>query len=340
MPEDSAHYWPESSDVISSSSGAPAVSLASPPRGWPDCFQKNTSLRAFMGKRNLQGGRCRLTCAADGTVIASLSAAGVALRPEDPFGNAEAVYEQLGWEIVRGFAIFEAVGGDFEVWTAHKRWWNAKPTGAWVDATPRPSGFASMVLLESALSAAKARRPASEEVRHEAARRLALGGLCVAPAEAESDDDDGPELQEQEQQQEAEDEAEESREAAEEAREAARREGERQAGMMVLPPAASASELAECHRRPLDDGLPPLTKSTELPKPMGLTQPPELPPLPVQLQSPSWTPGALPAARASRNVSDASSTDHRRSTKHRSHAVPSMAFHGLPWPSMAFHGLP
>ena len=76
----------------------------------------------------------------------------MALASNDSFGNAEAVHLALGWEVIKGFVVFEL--GDQpegEAFVAHKRWWNAKPnTGVWVDLTPRPEGVLQMVLLESA----------------------------------------------------------------------------------------------------------------------------------------------------------------------------------------------
>ena len=103
-------------------------------------------------------------------------------------GNADAVGAALGWEVIRGFVVFElAEGGDKFV--AHKRWWNAKETGVWVDFTPRPEGLKEMVLVESALST-KAQVPVTDATKAAAAARFELGGLVAgaspAPAPAAS----------------------------------------------------------------------------------------------------------------------------------------------------------
>ena len=148
--------------------------LTSPPHGWPEAFSANSQLKAFMGKRGLQGRRVRLVGPA--TAETKAVAAGITMRPHDPFGTAELVRDQTGWALVKGFAIFQLDDG--QRWVGHKRWWNEKPSGTWVDLTPRPDGLCSMVLVESAL-AVKTHRPASDAARAAAMLRLEQGGLCL-----------------------------------------------------------------------------------------------------------------------------------------------------------------
>ena len=74
------------------------------------------------------------------------------LSAEDSFGNAEAIQQACGWQVIKGFAVFEIDGSAGGAFVGHKRWWNQKDSGVWVDATPRPEGAAELVLLESALS--------------------------------------------------------------------------------------------------------------------------------------------------------------------------------------------
>ena len=138
------------SDVVASEGGRTQGTLVSPPQGWPACFKENPKLKALMGKKSLAGKRCRLT----GTPSADDTgkAAAVSLNHEDSFGNALAVQEALGWEVIKGFAVFSLAEAPTEAFVAHKRWWNAKESGVWVDLTPRPDGFDQVVLLESALS--------------------------------------------------------------------------------------------------------------------------------------------------------------------------------------------
>ena len=52
------------SDVIACDPSRSTGPLSSPPRGWPGCFSKNLTLKAFMGKKQLAGVPCRVppTC--------------------------------------------------------------------------------------------------------------------------------------------------------------------------------------------------------------------------------------------------------------------------------------
>lgn len=174
-----SRYWPEPSDVRrSNESAAAAGTLASPPKGWPGCFSSNAALKAFMGKKALNGKRVRLT----GTPSAedASKASAVTIEPDDPFGNAERVQAALGWAIVKGFVVYEcadqAEGTSF---VAHLRWWNARESGVWVDFTPRPADAQQMVLLESAHAEAKTKKEASAATAEAAAARLALGGFLT-----------------------------------------------------------------------------------------------------------------------------------------------------------------
>ena len=167
-------YWGEPADVVQS--GDTAIgSLISPPRNWPDSF-KEVPLKGFMGKKKLNGKRVRLTGAPSSDDRAK--AEGVTISPVDSFGNAEAVKASVGLEVIRGFAVFELAAHP-DQFVAHKRWWNARDTGVWVDYTPRPDGLGEMVLVESAL-ATKTSAPLTDELRAAVAARAQLGGLVVA----------------------------------------------------------------------------------------------------------------------------------------------------------------
>ena len=76
----------------------------------------------------------------------------VTLSNEDSFANALAVERCTGWEVVRGFAVYELSDSVGSAFVGHKRWWNQKETGIWMDPTPRIEGADELVLLESALS--------------------------------------------------------------------------------------------------------------------------------------------------------------------------------------------
>ncbi len=171
-------YWPDPSDVVASEGGRTSGTLVSPPAGWPGCFKENATLKAFMGKKALGGKRCRLTAlpsAEDAAKGASLE-----LDREDSFSNALAAQRAFGWDVIKGFVIYSLAEDPADAFVAHKRWWNAKESGIWVDFTPRPAGFDTAVLLESAL-ATKSREPLTEATRAAIARRRELGGFATAP---------------------------------------------------------------------------------------------------------------------------------------------------------------
>ena len=127
-------------------SAAPASALESPPAGWPEVFKESAELKSFLGKRGLQGRRCRVTQAAGPEVLNS--AIHVQLGANS-FENAQKLSDAFGWAVVRGFAIFGESTDEAGPWCAHPRAWNEKPSGAWVDLTARAPGVGELVLLES-----------------------------------------------------------------------------------------------------------------------------------------------------------------------------------------------
>lgn len=136
-----------SPSVVPSRPGLVSGRLLSPPREWPAAFSSNPNLKALMGRRALRGKRCRLTALPAPQDVAAASSLSLS---DDSFANASEVHARLGWTLVRGYAIFELEGED--AFVGHKRWWNEKPSGVWVDLTPRGEGQERMVLLESELS--------------------------------------------------------------------------------------------------------------------------------------------------------------------------------------------
>ena len=176
-------YWPELSDVVASiPSKNTAPSLNSPPTGWPGCFSNNAGLKAFLGKKSLAGRRCRL--AGPPADEDRSRCAGLDLTPEDSFGNAERVYAATGWEVIKGFAIYELGDAIGDAYVAHKRWWNQNDSGVWVDVTPRAEGIGELVLLESALST-KLKMPMTASARSIAEERIRLGGFVAAASARE-----------------------------------------------------------------------------------------------------------------------------------------------------------
>lgn len=133
---------------------------------------------AQLGKKQLAGKRCRLTAGPGKDDLSKV--AGLALSVEDSFGNAEAVQQACGWQVIKGYAVYE-LGAGGTTFCAHKRWWNQKESGVWVDVTARADGVKELVLLESAL-ATKSTSKMSDAVRAAAKERLAFGGMAAAPS--------------------------------------------------------------------------------------------------------------------------------------------------------------
>eukprot|EP00966_Prymnesium_polylepis_P047320 1095496-Prymnesium_polylepis.1 len=164
------------------------------------CFKDDEALRKFLGKRGLQSRRCRLV---EATLPADLAAqaAAVELHPSDSFVNARRIKEQLGWAIVKGFAVFEIDDAPHK-FVAHTRWWSCTPFDAWIDLTPaKPTSFdAGVVFAESDLAvshapsvetlaaekrAADIRKAAIEA--SERARTEAMGGAAAVSKQHEAD---------------------------------------------------------------------------------------------------------------------------------------------------------
>ena len=106
--------------------------LLSPPAGWPACFQQSVPLKRFVSKV-LKGKRCRLTDRPPADVRAE-----AARCPEEgELRDAQRVSTQLGWPIVRGYALYERSAAP-GVYVAKPHAWHTHPTrGMWVDLSPR-----------------------------------------------------------------------------------------------------------------------------------------------------------------------------------------------------------
>ena len=174
-------FWPDPSDIVASDPSKKSGKLVSPPTGWPKSFSENAMLKALMGKKQLAGKRCRLTGQPSADDAAKVAA--VSISSDNSFMNAEAVQQAVGWQVIKGFAVYEIAGSGSSAFVAHKRWWNQKDSGVWVDTTPRASGVGDCVLLESALST-KDRSKMTEAVRAAVSERLGMGGFADAPTAA------------------------------------------------------------------------------------------------------------------------------------------------------------
>ena len=131
--------------------------------------------------------RCRLVQAAIPDQVAD-PLAKVELDPSDSFANARRVKQQLGWDIVKGFAIFEFAGTPHK-FVAHQRWWNNTPFESWVDVTrekPAAACEGGVVYAESDLAANHA--PSAEtlaaEKRADEIRQAAIAATARSKVRA------------------------------------------------------------------------------------------------------------------------------------------------------------
>ncbi|KAL1524282.1 hypothetical protein AB1Y20_019185 [Prymnesium parvum] len=124
---------------------------ASPPRGWPECFN-SPELQAYIADE-LKGQRVRL-CGQPGPAdLAKL--AKLKLSDKDTLLNAQQVEAAVGWKIMGGYVLYEKLDAPPGTckYTATRRWWNYKTNkdgspGKWIDASPgRPK---ELVLVQSA----------------------------------------------------------------------------------------------------------------------------------------------------------------------------------------------
>ena len=191
-------YWPEPSDVVSAEGGTPvplppSAKLLSPPTGWPSCFKDDGSLKRMMGKRGLGGRRCREVEARSEANLRKMLGSKIleALSPMDSFGNSEAVAVGTGWQVIKGYALYEVVAPSAPkdaptLYVAHKRWWNQDEQGVWIDVTPRMShseaeGTKSLLVLLESDTSLKEKQPLSSALRSLAHARIDMGGLVTPP---------------------------------------------------------------------------------------------------------------------------------------------------------------
>lgn len=157
------------------------------PRNWPAAFKDSRALKALLNKSMLKGLRCRAITPVQWARDAA-DAAGIRTHPMHSFSNALAVSDKLGWQVVRGFCVFERANcGEGESFVAIRHWWNATADGTWLDLTPKlvpspPDAPDDRVLLvESPLGAkqAAALTPARRAFAKALAARLARGAAAL-----------------------------------------------------------------------------------------------------------------------------------------------------------------
>ena len=155
------------------------------PHGWPIVFKESAALKGLV--KALNGSRARAIgspSADDAATISSIAADGLLMQPLHSFANAERLISSVpGWQIVKGFQIFEqADAAEGAAFVAIRHWWVARPDKVWVDPTPLltkdpVAGEDRRLLVESKLGE-KPMAPltvAGREVARHIARRLLAG---------------------------------------------------------------------------------------------------------------------------------------------------------------------
>ena len=141
--------------MLVSEAGARPVSadatLISPPRGWPETFNSNATLKTFLNK-TLQGRKVRLVGPATAEVAleATLSPP---LESADCASVAARVYAELSWPVLEGVAVYELIEAP-NTFVAHRHTWNLHPRNIWVDLAARPPKHPQLLLVECDANAA------------------------------------------------------------------------------------------------------------------------------------------------------------------------------------------
>ena len=109
------------------------------PRSWPECYSASKPLRRLVGKKGVAGVRTGVVDAI--TSESDWHAAASFLRRhgrESSFVTAMRVArERPGWDVVKGFVVYELVDApEGTQFVAHRHWWNMNPeTQTFVDLT-------------------------------------------------------------------------------------------------------------------------------------------------------------------------------------------------------------
>ena len=183
--------------------GAHLLTLAFP-RGWPAVFRENARLKAFVGKKQLGGSRCRAVEPPGSSDVAAATATGLNLSPLRSFAIADGLCASMGWPVVKGFLALELLSSEVEIsaglsdvrelepgssFVALRHWWNCKPDGSWIDLTPPlmpHAADARALLVESAKGVKEvlAATAASERFGADLLERLAGGAPGRSPSDA------------------------------------------------------------------------------------------------------------------------------------------------------------
>lgn len=151
-------YWLTNGDFFSTAElDAKNLGQIGFPRDWPNVYTTSKALKSLVGKKGSCAGK-KVGIVGAPVPEESATVKGLAFYPLQSFSNAEKVEKETGHPVVRGWAIFEHFDKPMSsAFVAKRYWWNAMPDGKWVDFTPRPEGWAELLLAEAANGAPKER---------------------------------------------------------------------------------------------------------------------------------------------------------------------------------------
>ena len=107
------------------------------PRDWPDCYSSCKPLRKLVGKKGISGVRTGVVDIIDDKECYRLVPYLKKHGKECSFVTARRVQEGNGWDIVKGFIVYEIIEGTAgKSFVAHRHWWNMNPdTNTFIDLT-------------------------------------------------------------------------------------------------------------------------------------------------------------------------------------------------------------
>lgn len=151
-------YWLADGDFVSTAQrDAKNLGNLGFPRDWPAVYTSSKALKSLVGKKGSCAGK-KVGVVGGPTAEELGQVKGLRFYHLQSFANAERVEQAAGFEVVRGWSIFEHLDKAVsEAFVAERYWWNSLPDGKWVDFTPRPEDWPELLLAEAANGAPKNR---------------------------------------------------------------------------------------------------------------------------------------------------------------------------------------
>mmetsp|Transcript_149102 Transcript_149102/g.371446 ORF Transcript_149102/g.371446 Transcript_149102/m.371446 type:complete len:897 (-) Transcript_149102:265-2955(-) len=159
----SVGYWLADADFVSTSElEVKAHGRIGFLRDWPSVYTTSKALKSLIGKKGKCAGK-RVGVVGEPSPEEVAQVKGLTFHRLHSFSNAELVESKTGFQIVRGWAVFEHLDlATSAAFVAERYWWNTLPDGKWVDFTPRPDGLPELLLSEAAGDASKQRSTLTE----------------------------------------------------------------------------------------------------------------------------------------------------------------------------------